>query len=102
MKPPQNTSNQTLKLVIALLIDLVGVMSYLIPSFGELFDAFWAPLSALLVFLLFGKKLSWASFTLLEELFPFTDLIPSATLAWYFYQRRLSNEKNNDALDRLS
>lgn len=88
------SSRSSLKLVIALLIDLIGVMSYLIPSFGELFDAFWAPLSALLVFLLFGKKLSWASFTFIEELFPFTDLIPSATLAWYFQYGRSKSVKN--------
>jgi hypothetical protein len=84
--------------VIALLIDMIGVMSYLIPSFGELFDAFWAPLSSLLVFLLFGKKLSWASFTFFEELFPFTDLIPSATLAWYFRYGRDMNVKNEGHL----
>jgi len=88
------SSRSSLKLVIAVLIDLIGVMSYLIPSFGELFDAFWAPLSALLVFLLFGKKLSWASFTFIEELFPFTDLIPSATLAWYFQYGRSKGVKN--------
>lgn len=92
------SSRSSLKLVIAVLIDLIGVMSYLIPSFGELFDAFWAPLSALLVFLLFGKKLSWASFTFIEELFPFTDLIPSATLAWYFRYGRAANVKNEGHL----
>jgi hypothetical protein len=83
---------EKLTLVIALLIDFIGIISYLIPTFGELFDAFWAPLSAILVFLLFGRKWGWAGFTFVEELFPFTDVIPSATIAWYFHKQRKSKE----------
>jgi len=84
-------------LIVALIIDFVGLASYLFPSLGELFDGFWAPISALLVYLLFGRKLSWASFTFIEELFPYTDIIPSATLAWYFYRRRNSSDSKNVA-----
>ena len=71
------------KLFIALGIDLLGMLSYLIPGLGEIFDLAIAPISAILVFVLFGRKFSWAAFTFIEELVPMTDVIPSATIAWY-------------------
>jgi hypothetical protein len=71
------------KLFIALGIDLLGMLSYLIPGLGEIFDLAIAPISAILVFVLFGRKLKWAAFTFIEELVPMTDVIPSATIAWY-------------------
>jgi len=57
-----------IKLILALGIDLFGMLSYLIPGLSEISDVLSAPFSALLVFLLFGRKLKWASFTFLEEL----------------------------------
>lgn len=71
------------KLCFAIIIDLFGFISYLIPGFGEFFDLFLAPISAVLVYLLFAKKFKWAAFTFLEEMLPMTDIIPSATIAWY-------------------
>jgi len=73
-----------IKLIAALAIDGMGLLSYLNPGL-ELFDAFWAPVSAILVYFLFGRKLSWAGFTFVEELAPFADVLPSATIAWFFY-----------------
>ena len=71
------------KLFVAILIDLFGCISYLIHGLGEIFDLAIAPISAILVFVLFGRKLKWAAFTFIEELVPMTDVIPSATIAWY-------------------
>ena len=88
------TKMETLKLVIALFIDFMGIISYFLPGMGELFDAFWAPLSAILVFIFFKRKWIWASFTFLEEVLPFSDVIPSATLAWYMeYARKKHHVK---------
>ena len=70
-------------MVAAIFIDIFGVLSYVIPGFGEIFDLVLAPISAILVYVLFGKKLKWAAFTFLEEMMPMTDVIPSATIAWY-------------------
>ncbi|MCF8220409.1 MAG: hypothetical protein K9I97_02900 [Cryomorphaceae bacterium] len=83
-----------IKLIAALAIDGMGLLSYLIPGAAELFDAVWAPISAVIVYYMFGRKLSWASFTFLEELFPFTDVVPSATIAWYFHYHK-SNKKQS-------
>jgi len=67
-------------------------MSYLIPTFGELFDSFWAALSAFLEFLLFVRKWGGSSFTFTEEWLPFMDTMPSAMIAWYFHKQRKSKE----------
>ena len=76
-------ADKRLKLFFAVLIDLLGFLSYTIPGFLEFYDIGIAPISAILVYVLFKKKLKWATFTFLEELLPFTDIIPSATIAWY-------------------
>ncbi len=83
-KTRNRESIKQVKLVLALLIDFVGLLSYFVPITGELFDAIWAPTAAFLVYFLFHRKLSWASFIFIEELLPFGDAIPSATMAWYF------------------
>jgi hypothetical protein len=79
----QYENEKMLKLVAAIFIDIFGVLSYVIPGLGEIFDLVLAPISAILVYVLFGKKLKWAAFTFLEEMMPMTDVIPSATIAWY-------------------
>jgi hypothetical protein len=71
------------RLMIAIGIDLLGYLSYLIPGIGETFDTLIAPISAILVYIFFNKKLKWAGFTFFEEIMPFTDVIPSATIAWH-------------------
>mgnify|MGYP003339596586 CR=1 FL=1 len=90
--PSKSEEIKRLKLVAAILIDLIGMLSYLLPGASELIDSIWAPISAFLVYFLFNRKLSWASFTFFEELLPFTDIVPSATIAWYFYYNKSKNQ----------
>jgi len=71
------------KLITSLLIDLVGSASYLIPLAGEAFDLTWAPISMVLVGALYDDVMpSLKYIALMEELLPFTDWIPSATMGW--------------------
>ena len=67
-KPSKSEEIKRLKLVAAILIDLIGMLSYLLPGASELIDSIWAPISAFLVYFLFNRKLSWASFTFFEDL----------------------------------
>lgn len=71
----------TVKLVLSVLIDAVGVSTYLLPGAGEAADAGWAPVSAMLVQALYG---SWVLTTLdfLEEALPFSDALPTACIGW--------------------
>lgn len=71
------------KLIASVLVDLVGSASYLIPFAGEGFDLAWAPISMVLVGAMYdGVMPNLKYLALVEELLPFTDVIPTATLGW--------------------
>ncbi len=70
------------KLLIGILFDLIGMLSYVFP----LIDVVWAPLSAYLMINLYkgnvGKVGGLISF--LEEAIPGLDFFPSFTLTWCY------------------
>lgn len=71
------------KLVVSLIVDFVGSMSYLLPVVGEGFDVAWAPVSMVLVGAMYDASSPHLKYVaLMEELLPFTDIVPSATLGW--------------------
>ena len=71
------------KLLVSLLVDFVGSMSYLLPLVGEGFDLAWAPISMVLVGAMYDESTPALKYVaLMEELLPFTDIVPSATLGW--------------------
>ena len=73
------------KLVISLLIDLIGSSSYLLPVVGEGLDIAWAPIQTILIMAMYDPttpNLKYVSFV--EEILPFTDIVPTATIGWMF------------------
>lgn len=71
------------KLVVSLLIDFIGSSSYLLPFVGEGFDLAWAPIQTIFIMAMYEESqpnLKYISF--MEEILPFTDLLPSGTLGW--------------------
>ncbi|KAI9995068.1 hypothetical protein PInf_012060 [Phytophthora infestans] len=71
------------KLVASLAIDFLGNATFVVPGLGEVADVLWAPVSARMVDTLYKEsspRVKYVAF--LEELLPFTDFIPTATLAW--------------------
>ena len=74
---------------LCLLLDIMGMASYFIPALGEFADVIWAPISGFLFFLLFGGRFGviGAVLNFLEEIIPFTDIIPSFTIAWFIRKR---------------
>ena len=74
------------QLVLRILFDAVGMLSFSIPFLGEFSDVIWAPLSALILAKMYkgtvGKVGGFISF--FEELLPFTDIIPTFTLTWIY------------------
>lgn len=69
---------------ICILLDLIGYASFTIPGIGEFGDIIWAPLAGIIYFRLFGGKMGKLGgiFAFLEEVFPFSDIIPSFTIGW--------------------
>ena len=74
------------KLVMSILLDLVGMATFLIPFLGEIGDLLWAPIAAYMMAKMyngFSGKVAGV-FTFLEEIIPLTDFIPSFTLMWIY------------------
>ena len=70
------------KLIICLIIDTLGTSSEFLPIVGELTDIAYAPIAAYALRSLFqGSNIVFAlEFT--EEILPFTDVLPLASLCW--------------------
>jgi hypothetical protein len=82
-------------LIVCIIMDIIGYGTYALPFFGELGDAVWAPISALIFFQLFGgvKGAVGGIFNFIEEFLPFTDFIPTFTIMWlwqYFRKEKVS------------
>lgn len=73
-------------LLLGLLFDLIGMLSFSIPFLGEFSDVIWAPISGFLMVWMYKGNSGKVGgvFSFLEELIPFTDFIPSFTLMWFY------------------
>lgn len=84
--------DKTKKLLLGLLFDGIGMLSFTIPFLGEFSDVVWAPVGAFLMTRMYKGRVGRVAgvLTFLEEIIPFTDVIPSFTLTWiytYYFQK---------------
>lgn len=77
------------KLILGIILDLIGFIPYI--------DIIWAPISAYIMTILYkGKKGKIAGIiSFLEEIIPFSDIIPSFTIMW-FYTYKFEKKDIND------
>ena len=73
-------------LLLGLLFDAIGMLSFVIPGIGEFSDIIWAPLAAWLMTRMYKGKIGQAAglVTFVEELIPGLDVIPSFTIMWLY------------------
>jgi len=78
--------NKFIVLLLSLLFDGIGMLSYLLPGVGETTDVVWAPVSLYLMTKLYkGKDGKIAGvITFIEEAIPGVDVIPTFTLMWIY------------------
>lgn len=84
--------DRTRKLLLGLLLDGVGMISFTIPLLGEFSDVIWAPVAAFIMTRMYKGRVGKVAsvLTFIEEALPFTDIIPSFTLTWiytYYFQK---------------
>ncbi|MCB4808338.1 hypothetical protein LG651_08745 [Tamlana sp. 62-3] len=74
------------KLLIGLVLDALGYVSFVIPGVGEFSDIIWAPVSGWLMTKLYkGKPGKIAGLiSVVEEALPGFDVIPTFTLMWLY------------------
>ncbi len=78
-------------IVICIIMDLIGMATYFFPGLGEFADIIWAPISGYIFFKLFGGRFGIIGGVLnfLEEIIPFTYIIPSFTIAWFIRKNEM-------------
>lgn len=87
------------KLLLGVLLDGIGMISFTIPLVGEFTDVVWAPIAALIMTRMYKGRVGRVAgiLTFVEEILPFTDVIPSFTLTWiytYYFQKGRDGEIN--------
>ena len=82
----QTENYKTRNLILGLLFDGIGMLSFTIPGIGEFSDVIWAPLAGFLKTWMYKGTVGKVAgiFTFLEEILPFTDVVPSFTLTWIY------------------
>lgn len=82
----EKENNKNRNLILGILFDALGMMSFTIPVVGEFSDVVWAPMAGFLMTWMYKGTVGKVGgiFTFLEEIIPFTDFIPSFTLTWVY------------------
>ena len=80
------TTHKTRNLILGLIFDGIGMLSFTIPVLGEFSDVVWAPVAGYLMTTMYKGNIGKIGgvITFLEELFPLTDVIPTFTLTWIY------------------
>lgn len=79
-------NNKTRDLFLGILFDVIGMLTYAVPFLGEFADVVWAPISGILMMWLYKGSIGKVGgiFSVIEELLPGMDFIPTFTLAWIY------------------
>ena len=89
---PDTSKNR--KLLLGIICDAIGMASFTIPLIGEFSDVIWAPMAGFIMTKMYPGRVGKVAgvLTFLEEIIPFTDVIPSFTITW-FYTYIIKNRK---------
>jgi hypothetical protein len=92
------------RLFVGIIFDLLGVITYMFPGLGEAADLAWAPIAAATFFGMYRglTGILGGSFVFIEELFPFTDVIPTFTLTWLWVYQINGTKNKNRFLENLN
>jgi len=82
----EENDNKNRNLILGLLFDGIGMLTFSIPFLGEFSDVVWAPIAGFLMTWMYKGTVGKVGgiFAFLEEIIPFTDFIPSFTLTWIY------------------
>ena len=80
------TDNKKRNLILGIVFDAIGMLSFTVPFIGEFSDVIWAPIAGYLMTMMYKGTVGKVGgiFTFLEEILPFSDFIPSFTLTWIY------------------
>ncbi|MES2811087.1 MAG: hypothetical protein V4670_01325 [Bacteroidota bacterium] len=86
VKPQARKQATTSKLILGLLFDAIGMLSYTIPLLAETIDVVWAPIAGFAMTMMYKGSVGKAAGVLafIEEITPGLDFIPTFTLTWMY------------------
>ena len=86
VRPKAKPQATIAKLILGLFFDFIGMLSYIIPGIAETVDIIWAPISGMLLVAMYKGTTGKVAGVIgtLEELIPFTDIIPTFTITWFY------------------
>ncbi len=90
----QHQNDKNKNLILGILFDMIGFLSFSIPFIGEFSDIIWAPLAGYLMTRMYKGSIGRVAGVIefLEEIIPFSDFIPTFTLTWiYTYKIKKQN-----------
>ena len=73
------------QLMLCIGMDILGVITYVIPGAGEFADMVYAPIQGAVAWMMFGGESwgkLWTGIAFAEELAPLVDIMPSMTIGW--------------------
>lgn len=84
--------NKYQQLLLGIVFDAIGMLSFAIPFIGEFSDLIWAPIAGWLMTRMYKGKIGQVAgvITFIEEIVPGLDVIPTFTLMWcytYIFKR---------------
>lgn len=79
-------NNKKRNLILGILFDVIGMVSFTVPLVGEFSDVVWAPIAGYLMTSMYKGTIGRVGgvFAFVEEIFPFSDFIPTFTLTWIY------------------
>lgn len=82
----EDKSVKNRNLILGIIFDSIGMLSFTVPMVGEFSDVIWAPIAAYLMTRMYKGTVGKVGgvVTFLEEIIPFSDIIPSFTLTWIY------------------
>lgn len=89
--------NKYKTLLLGLLFDGIGMLSFAVPFIGDFSDIIWAPVAGWLMTRMYKGKIGQVAgvFTFIEEIFPGLDVIPSFTIMWMYTYLIKGTKKEN-------
>ena len=84
--PTSTDNNKKRNLLLGILFDAIGLLSFTVPLVGEFSDVIWAPIAGFLMTWMYKGTIGRVGgvVTFLEEILPFSDFIPTFTLTWVY------------------
>ena len=81
-----NAKYKSRNLILGIVFDLIGMLSFSVPFVGEFSDVIWAPIAAFALSKMYKGTIGKVGgiFEFVEELLPFLDFIPTFTLTWIY------------------